>query len=88
MLSRCGIVIDMARLIDSTALTRIAAGGRLRTAMKRRGFNTTMLSNWTGISAGTIHHFLEGTRDMHLDDMRKIEKALGVSAAWIAWGKK
>lgn len=77
---------DMSQ--QSVALARIAAGGRLRTAMTKRNFTTTMLSNWTGISPGTIHHFLEGTRDMHLDDMRKTESALGVSAAWIVWGKK
>lgn len=72
---------------NANALQMIAAGGRLRSAMKQRAFSARMLSEATGLSPSTIYHFLHAEREMHLDDLRKISSALQVSAGWIAWGQ-
>lgn len=68
-------------------LQMIGAAGRLKTAMKRRGYNARMLANATGISMSTLYHFENGRREMHLDDMRLIAHELGVTASWLAWGE-
>lgn len=78
---------DMDRAPRPRPLDLVARGGRLQTAMKRRAFTIKMLSQWTDISPGTIGHFLAGTRDMHLDDLKKLASALGVSASWIGYGE-
>lgn len=72
---------------NANPLQMIGAGGRLKTAMRKRGFNARMLANATGISMSTIYHFVNGRREMHLDDMRQIASALQVSASWIGWGE-
>lgn len=72
--------------MNQNSLQMTGAAGRLRTAMNHRGYNTRMLADETGISMTTIYHFIHGRREMHLDDMRLLGDALGVSAAWIGWG--
>lgn len=64
-----------------------AVGKRLDQAMRKRDFDVRMLAQSTGRSTGTIYHFLRGTRDMHLDDLREIGSALQVEPSWIAWGE-
>lgn len=71
----------------SNTLQMVAAGGRLRTAMQRRGYSARILAEKTGISMPTIYHLLHGTRDIHRDDMLKIGAALGVRPGWIVWGE-
>lgn len=76
----------MARQVRPKPLDLVARGGRLRTALKYRGYTISMLANQTGISYSTLSKFLAGKQDMHLDDLQKISSALGVSTGWIGWG--
>lgn len=77
---------DMSRQVTAKPLDMIARGGRLRTAIKHRGYTIGMLANQTDISYSTISKFLAGERDMHLDDLTKISSALGVTTGWLGWG--
>lgn len=65
----------------------IAAGGRLKTAMDKQHLNPRKLAMASGISTSTLYHFLNGTREMHLDDLRILGHTLKVSPGWLAWGK-
>jgi transcriptional regulator with XRE-family HTH domain len=77
----------MSRTVKGNSLQQIGAGGRLKTAMERRAFDTALLAKSTGLSQATIRHFLHGTREMHLDDLKAIGSALQISPSWIAWGR-
>lgn len=77
----------MANRLHSSPLQMIAAGGRLKNAMTKRRIGVMHLANATGISHTTIYHFLNGKREMHLDDMRLLGSALQVSPSWLAWGE-
>ena len=55
--------------------------------MTKRGIGVNALAQSSGICPSTIYHFLHGTREMHLDDLRALGGVLQVSPSWIAWGQ-
>lgn len=76
----------MARPLKSTPLEMLATGGRLKTAMREKGYTAEKLANETGISMSTIYHYIHGRREMHLNEVRAIGAALKVAPGWITWG--
>lgn len=55
--------------------------------MRKRGVGVSALAQSSGLCPSTIYHFLNGTREMHLDDLTTLGSVLQVSPSWIAWGQ-
>ncbi|AHY84096.1 hypothetical protein PBI_MOSMORIS_22 [Mycobacterium phage MosMoris] len=77
---------DMSQTTKSSPEQMLATGQRLRQAMDRQGLNVFQLSQASHISTATIYHFLNGQREMHLDDIQLLSSALQVKPSWLAWG--
>lgn len=59
-------------------------GERLRVARTSRGINQRSLGDMVGVSAISISRYESGAVDPRLDTVRRLAKALGVSAAELA----
>lgn len=58
---------------------------RLRDALDLRNMRAAELSRLTGLSKGTIHHYLAGNYEPKSTAINKMAVALNVSESWL-WG--
>ena len=57
---------------------------KLRQVMTEKGITAADIERRTGISRGTIHHYLHGDYSPKNDKLEKLASALGVSVSYLA----
>ena len=63
----------------------VTTAERLRDALDLRNMRAAELSRLTGLSKGTIHHYLVGNYEPKSTSINKMAVALNVSESWL-WG--
>jgi len=69
------------------AISRREAGERLRKARKAAGLSTVAVAAKLGLSESAVRNTENGTNGMPMSKAARYAEVVGVSAAWLAFGR-